>query len=162
MNFLKKDVKWCWSEDCSNAFEILKQKLISDPILRLPDPRSEFTTDASGYALGAILAQHDDLNREYVCAYASRTLHGAEVFYSITEKECLAVVWGVKHFHVYLVGVHFRIMTDHSALSWLMQLRNQVTRLVRWSIYLQAYDFEIQHRKGRIQSNVDCLSRPVL
>lgn len=84
----------------------------------------------------------------YTKAYASRTLRDAEIFYSITEKECLAVVWGVKHIHVYLVGVHFRIVTDHSALSWLMQLRNLAARLVRWSIYLQAYDFEIQHRKG--------------
>ena len=91
-DLLKKEVKWFWSSDCSVAFETLKKKLISDPILRLPNPKAEFTlyTDASGYALGAILAQRDEFNHKYVCAYASRTLRDAEIFYSVTEKECLA------------------------------------------------------------------------
>ena len=161
---MKKEERWNWSDECTESFELLKEKLVSNPILRLPDLSRPFIlyTDASGYALGAILAQIDDNASEYVCAYASRMLKGAELNYSITEKECLGVVWAIKYFHVYLSGTHFRVVTDHAALYWLMNLRDPQARLVRWSLYLQSYSFEIIHRKGRLHSNVDCLSRPVL
>ena len=97
-----------------------------------------------------------------MCYYASRLLKGAEVHYGITEKECLAVVWAVKHFRVYLHGTKFIVITDHSALKWLMTINDPTGRLARWSLYLQAYDFEIIHRKGKKHTNVDALSRPVL
>ena len=57
---------------------------------------------------------------------------------------------GIKYFIIYLYGTHFKVITDPPA--W----------LARWSIYLQVYDFEIKHRKGRLQSNIDAISRPVL
>ena len=118
-------------------------------------------TDASGYALGAILSQQIE-NEEFVCAYASRTLNTHEIHYSISEKECLAVIFGIKTFRVYLQGTKFKVITDHSALSWLMTIKDPNGRLARWVIYLQSYEFEIIHRKGNIHSNVDALSRPVV
>ncbi len=81
----------------------------------------------------------------------------AELNYGITEKECLAVVYGIKAFRIYLYGTVFKVITDHSALAWLM--KEPTGRLARWSIYLQAYKFDIEHRKG---TNVDALGRPVL
>ncbi|MCA9761261.1 MAG: DDE-type integrase/transposase/recombinase, partial [Streptococcus sp.] len=161
---LKKDHKWKWTAEQVGAFEELKEKLVSAPILRLPNLEKEFIifTDASGYALGAILAQNDDTGKDYVCSYASRTLKGAEIHYAITEKECLAVIWAIKQFHPYVSGARFTVVTDHAALSWHLKMNDPTARLMRWSLYLQAYDFEIIHRKGRIHSNVDCLSRPIL
>jgi hypothetical protein len=161
---LKKDNKFDWDDSCQSAFDELKRKLVSYPILRQPDWSKPFLlyTDASGYALGAILSQCDNDNKEYVCAYASRILKNAEVHYGITEKECLAVVYAVKYFRVYLYGSKFTIITDHSALSWLMNIADPTGRLARWSIYLQVYEFEIIHRKGKKHTNVDMLSRPVL
>ena len=163
-NLLKVDTKFVWSEDCQAAFKTLIDRLTSEPVLRLPDFEKPFIiyTDASGYALGCILAQYSDEGNEHVIAYGSRLLKGAEVHYGITEKECLAVIYGVKQFRVYVYGTKFKIITDHAALAWLMNITDPTGRVARWAIYLQAFDFEIVHRKGLVHSNVDTLSRPVL
>lgn len=105
----------------------MKNALISYPVLRQPNYTRQFIihTDASNYALGAILAQKDDIGAEYVCAYASRTLRGAEKHYGITEKECLSVVWAIKQYRIYIYGTRFQVVIDHSALMWLMKMRPQ-------------------------------------
>jgi hypothetical protein len=112
----------------------LKELLLTYPVLRRPDVTRPFTvyTDASGYALGAILAQHDYNNQEYVCHYASRLLKNDEIHYSISEKECLAIV--IHKFRIYLHGVHFTVVTDHNALVWLMSVLDPTGKLARWSI----------------------------
>ena len=164
VNLIKKDTPFQWTDVCLSAFEQLKTALLSFPILRQPNLARQFMvyTDASGYALGAILSQRDSKKNEYVCLYASRLLKGAELHYGITEKECLAVVWAIKQFRIYVHGKHFKVITDHNALVWLMSIKDPTAKLARWSIYLQSYDFEIIHRQGRVHSNVDTLSRPVL
>ena len=161
---LKKDVKWNWNSACMQSFEQLKMEFTKHPILRQANLELPFLlfTDASGVALGAVLSQIDAEGNEYVCAYASRSLKGAEIHYGITEKECLAVVWAIKYFRIYLYGAKFQVITDHSALLWLMSISDPTGRLARWSLYLQAYQFEIIHRKGKKHTNVDALSRPVL
>ena len=163
-NLLKTGVKLVWSNECELAFASLKNKLITAPILRFPDFDRKFIVqcDASGIAVGAILSQIDDEGHEYVCSYASRLLKGAELHYTITEKECLAVIYAVKLFRVYVYGVEFDLVTDHIALSWLMKLRDATGRLMRWSLYLQEFDFVIKYREGKKHANVDMLSRPVL
>ncbi|MFM7683964.1 MAG: RNase H-like domain-containing protein [Bacteroidota bacterium] len=160
---LKKDKKWEWSKECEDAFQDLKVKLMTYPILRKPDFKKEFIihTDASGLAVGAVLAQKDEYG-EYACHYASRLLKANEIHYGITEKECLAVIWAVKFFRVYIFGSNFKIVTDHSALQWLISMKDPAGRLARWAIYLQAYDFEIIHRSGRKHNNADALSRPIM
>jgi hypothetical protein len=106
------------------------------PILRQPDhskPEHSFYiyTDASGYALGAILLQFDDNSNEYVCQYASRLLKGAEIYYGIPEKECLAVIWAIRQFRTNVHGVHLYVITDHKALVWLMSIRDPSGKLAR-------------------------------
>ena len=137
---------------------------MANPILRQPNFEREFIlfTDASILGLGAILGQRDENGRDYVCYYASRTLKASETHYSISELECLAVLWSILKFYVFLYGRHFTLITDHSALTWLFSSKKLCARLERWSIQLQTFDFSIIHRKGRIHSNVDALSRPVL
>ena len=105
-NLLKKDVPFVFNKDCEEAFSILKASLTSSPVLRPPDLNKKFIlyTDASGYALGAVLGQIDDDGNEYVIAYASRMLKGAEVHYGITEKECLGVIYAVKNFRIYFLN----------------------------------------------------------
>ena len=163
-NLLKKDVEFDMSPDCKNSFKELKAILTSDLVVRPPDFTKEFflNTDASGYAIGAILGQKDEEGKEYVIAYASRLLKNAEKHYSVTEKECLAVVWATKHFRVYLFGKQFFVITDHRSLEWLLTLKDGSERLLRWSCYLQGLDFKIIYRPGRHHTNVDALSRPIL
>ncbi|KAL4134959.1 hypothetical protein QTP88_006639 [Uroleucon formosanum] len=102
-NFLKKDVKFNWDDKCQQAFDKLKTILCSEPILQYPDFKKEFilTTDASGKALGAILSQ-GKIGSDLPISYASRTLNNAELNYSTTELECLAIIFGVKQFRPYL------------------------------------------------------------
>ena len=164
---MKKETPFVFDEACKKAFENLKEVLTSDPILRPPDFSKEFIlyTDASGYCLGLILGQKTDDNKEYVVAYGSRMLKGAELHYSITEKEALAVIFAVIHFRVYLYGKKFTIVTDHAALKWLMSItdfKSTTERLARWAIRIQCFEFDIIHRAGRIHSNVDVLSRPIM
>jgi hypothetical protein len=163
-NLLKKNVEWSWSENCQRAFEDMKTRLVEYRVLRHPqfDKRFYLYTDASNNALGGILGQIDEDGKEYVCAYASRLLKAEECNYGITEKECLGVLWAIKHFRIYLYGQRFTVITDHAALSWLMNINEPTGKLARWSIYLQTYDFEVIHKKGSQHLNVDVLSRPVL
>ena len=138
--------------------------MVNYPILRKPDFSRPFnvSTDASTTALGAILTQTDDDGNEYVVCYASRLLKDSEKHYSITELECLAVVWAINYFRVYLFGNKFTITTDHYALKWLLTVKNPNTRLTRWAILLQSFKFEVIHKSGKKHTNVDALSRPVL
>ena len=161
---LKKEAIWQWSNECQHAFEKLKYALVNAPVLKQPDLDRPFLlyTDASREGLGCILSQKDDSNREYVCAYYSRSLQGAENNYTIQELECLAVVWGIKQNRIYLYGTKFIVITDHQALIWLKSLTDPNTRLLRWVIFLQEYEFDVLYRKGVAHTNVDPLSRDVL
>jgi hypothetical protein len=158
---LKKEIKFKWGEKQQEAFEILKQKLMEEPILGYPDYEKSFIlfTDASGTGLGAILSQKDEEGKEIVIAYASKSLTPAERNYVITEQECLAIVWGIQYFHKYLVTRPFTVVTDHSALKSLRTIENPTGRRARWIMKLQQYDFEVQHRSGRSNRNADAMSR---
>ncbi|ETL86612.1 hypothetical protein L917_13979 [Phytophthora nicotianae] len=92
-------------------------------------------------------------------AYASKVNSGEESNYSITELECLAVVWSVKLFRPYLYGRTFSIITDHAALKWLMTRANLAGRLHRWSLTLQEYDFGIEYCPGSTNVVANALSR---
>ena len=101
-------------------------------------------------------------DNEYVILYAFRLLEGAEIHYGITEKECLGVVWAVKLCRCYLYGTEFTIVTDHSALKWLITIPEPAGRLARWVLFLQMFSCTIIHRKGILHTNVDAISRPIL
>jgi hypothetical protein len=162
-SLLRKSEAYKWLDQHQQAFETLKQRLISAPILVHPDFDQPFMifTDASATGLGAILSQKDDEGRERVVRYASRRTSDSERNYSATNLECLGVVWAVKHFRKYVTGTHFQIITDHSAIKSLMKTINPQGQTARWIIELQNYDFEIIHKAGRTHSNVDTLSRTI-
>nr|XP_049701809.1 uncharacterized protein LOC126055664 [Helicoverpa armigera] len=157
---LKKDIPFFWSNEQQIAFEELKGKLISAPILIYPDFSKPFvlTCDASNYAISAILSQ-GEIGKDRPIAYSSRTLNKAETNYSTTEKECLAIVFGTKTFRPYLYGHRFTIVTDHRPLKWLFNCKDPGSRLVRWRLKLEEFDYNIEYKKGKINSNADALSR---
>lgn len=152
-----------WNDDCEEAFTSIKKLLTTAPVLSCPDFEKEFTLhcDASGVGLGAILSQEFE-DGEKVIAYASRSLSKQERKYSATELECLAVLWAIEKFRCYLEGYTFTVVTDHSSLKWLDNLKDPVGRLGRWAVRLQQYDYKIVHRKGKENEAPDALSRAPL
>lgn len=159
-SLLKKDIAFHWSHEQTQAFNTLKQKLISAPLLQYPDFSQPFivTTDASNYAVGAALSQ-GEIGKDKPIAFASRTLNKAEGNYSTTEKELLAILFAVNTFRPYIYGYKFKIVTDHRPLTWLFNAKDPGGRLVRWRLKLEEYDYEIVFKPGRINCNVDALSR---
>ena len=159
-NLLKKGVTFEWNDECQTAFERLRDSLLEAPILSYPNFQETFSlyTDASNTGIGAILAQHID-GCEKTIAYASRSLKPHERKYATIDRECLALVWGIKHFRPYLYGREFEVITDHNPLKWLDNAKDPHSRLSRWSLSLQSYAFTIKHRPGKSHGNVDTLSR---
>jgi len=159
---MRKEQPFNWTDEVKKNLKKLKEHLISAPILIYPDFSKPFLlyTDASSFGLGAVLSQKDDDGKEHVVAYASRRTDQCEVNFHATELECLAVKWAVEHFRPYLQSnIPFTIITDHSALKGLFNTPNLSGRLARWVMTLREYTYNVEHRKGRLHSNVDPLSR---
>ncbi|CAB0028436.1 unnamed protein product [Trichogramma brassicae] len=157
---LKKNTKYIWGEEQQAAFGRIKALIASAPMLSRPSFEHEFVvqTDASDSGLGAVLTQTIDGEEKVLC-FASRTLNKAERNYSVTERECLAVLWAIQKFRPYVEGYRFRVITDHSSLRWLHNLRNPTGKLSRWSLELQQFDYIVEHRKGTNNVVPDALSR---
>ena len=157
----RKNVNFCWSVTCQEAFERLKQLLVDTPLLIFPNFSRGFVmeTDTSGVGLGAVLAQQVEDGTLHPVAYASRTLQTHEQNYGATELEALGVVWAAKHFRHYLYEHKCVIYTDHEALKSLLNTPYPSGKLARWGLILQDMDLEIKYRSGKKNSNADALSR---
>ena len=142
------------------SFEMLKEALTSPPILAMPNDGDDFVldTDASDFAIGAVLSQRQD-GVERVVAYASRSLDRRERNYCVTRKELLAVVHFLRFFKQYLLGRHFKVRTDHAALSWLRHTPDPIGQQGRWLEQMEEFDFLIEHRAGVRHGNADAMSR---
>jgi len=156
----KKAIPFHWSPDQQTAFETLRDAIIQTPVIAMFDPNKQCSvfTDASKIGIGAILTQKDEQNHDKVIAYYSKRLNSTQENYSASELECLAVVEAIEHFDNYL-HKPFKVITDHSALKWLLNFKDTKSRLFRWSIRLSTKNFEIIHRAGSAQQHVDALSR---
>ena len=154
---LDKGVEFCWDLRCQTALGELKRRLSSAPVLANPDISEPFDvfTDASDLAVAAVLQQNGK-----PIEFASRSLTTPERKYSVSEKECLAILYALKTFRHYLLGRHFTLYTDHCPLTFLQNQRNDSHgRLGRWSLILQNYDFTIKYIKGTSNISADALSR---
>ena len=158
---LKKDAKInINNKGYISCFEKCKLPLSNAPILQYPDfsKQLRLTTDASNFALGAVLSQNID-GKDLPIAYASRTLNDHEVNYSTTEKELFAIVWATKHFHHYVYGRKFKLITDHKPLIWLNSLKEPNSKLIRWKLKLSQYNYDIEYQKGKQNYVANYLSR---
>lgn len=160
-DLLGKHDKFVWSTEANAAFEELKVRMTSAPVLSHPDFTKPFVIqcDASKTGIGGVLYQLDDNGDEHPIAFMSRKLNSAQRNYSVTEQECLAAVLSLKKFRGYVEGHDFKIVTDHASLKWLMTQKDLTGRLARWSLKLQGFRFEIEHRKGSANVVPDALSR---
>lgn len=142
------------------SFEICKQILGSSQILQYPDFSQPFilTTDASQYAVGAVLSQ-GPVGKDRPIAFASRTLSKTEEAYSTIEKELLAIVWACKHFRPYLFGHKFTLYTDHKPLTFTFSMKEPNSKIVRWRLFLSEFDYDIKYKPGKQNIVADSLSR---
>src|SRR6185369_10695319 len=151
-----------WEEPQEQAFNTLKQKMITAPVLAHPDYDKEFIlyTDASYDGLGFILAQIGEDGKEHPIQYGGRKLKPSERNYTITDLECLGIVWGVRKTRQFTGQNKFTLITDHKALETLRkQELPTIGRRTRWILELEQYNFEVKHRKGRKMAHVNHFSR---
>ncbi|GBM46244.1 Transposon Ty3-I Gag-Pol polyprotein [Araneus ventricosus] len=144
--------------ECQDAFELLKNKLVTKPVLQLYGSKLTLRVfcDASQVA---ILKQTDSSGNLHPVSYYSRTLRSYEKNYYITELECLVIVDALDKFYYYLHVKKFIIHTDHAALVWIKNVKNLRGRLFRWSLKLSMFDYEVKHLKGTGNVEADMLSR---
>ncbi|KAG7557039.1 Retrotransposon gag domain [Arabidopsis suecica] len=157
---LCKETEFTFDEECLTAFKLIKEALVTAPIVQAPnwDYPFEIMCDASDYAVGAVLGQKID-KKLHVIYYASRTMDDAQVRYATTEKELLAVVFAFEKFRSYLVGSKVTVYTDHAALRHIYAKKDTKPRLLRWILLLQEFDMEIVDKKGIENGVADHLSR---
>ncbi|RDY07908.1 Retrovirus-related Pol polyprotein from transposon 17.6, partial [Mucuna pruriens] len=159
---LQKDVEFNFDQPCIEAFQELKSRLTSAPILQAPnwDLPFELMCDASDSALGAVLGQRAGAGLPvHVIAYASRTMDSAQQNYTTTEKELLAIVFALDKFRPYLLGSKIIVFSDHAALRYLLKKPDAKPRLIRWMLLLQEFNIEIRDKRGVENSVADHLSR---
>ncbi|CAM4707096.1 unnamed protein product [Lepidochelys kempii] len=150
-----------WTGKCQKAFNKLKATLMSDPVLRAPDFDKPFlvTTDASERGVGAVLMQKGPDQEFHPVVFLSKKLSERESNWSVTEKECYAIVYALEKLRPYVWGRRFHLQTDHAALKWLHTVKETNRKLLRWSLALQDFDFDIQHISGASNKVADALSR---
>ncbi len=149
-----------WTGACEEAFNTLKERMCTDPVLQSPnfDQRFLVQVDASEKGIGAVLAQ-GTAGEEKPVVFLSRKLLPRETRYSTIEKECLAIKWSLESLRYYLLGREFDLETDHRALTWIHTMKDNNARITRWYLALQPYSFKVRHRPGRLNLVADYLSR---
>ncbi|GJU69537.1 putative reverse transcriptase domain-containing protein [Tanacetum coccineum] len=152
----QKGIKFDWGEKEENAFQLIKQKLCSAPILALPEGSEDFVVycDASHKGLGAVLMQ-----REKVIAYASRQLKVHEKNYTTHDLELGSVVFALKIWRHYLYGTRCTVFTDHKSLQHILDQKELNMRQRRWLELLSDYDCDIRYHPGKANVVADALSQ---
>jgi len=158
-----KDRKWEWGVEQQGAFEELKKRFTTEPILAVPDRDQEMRieADASDYTMGGILLVKGENGKWRPVAFISKSLSPAEKNYEIHDKEMLAVIRCLEDWRHYLEGTkkEFKIWTDHKNLQYFMSSQKLNCRQARWALYLSRFNFTLKHVPGRSMGKVDSLSR---
>ena len=148
---------------CEKAFQGLKAILENAPVLAAPnfDKPFKLAVDASDVAAGAVLLQQGNDGVDHPIGYFSKKFNKNQKNYSTVEKECLALILAIQNFEVYIssIGKPIIVYSDHNPLTFINKMKGKNQRLLRWSLYLQEYNLEIHHIKGRDNVIADCLSR---
>ena len=149
-----------WEKEQQEAFEKIKELLVSPVVLALPQKEGMFIldTDASNEAIGGCLSQ-DQEGTVRPLSFSGKRLTPAQRKYCTTRKELLAVITFTRQYRHYLLGRKFLVRTDHNSLTWLMRFKDAEGQLARWLEELAQFDIQILHRKGSQHTNADALSR---
>ena len=155
------DLPGVWTEECTKAFNKLKNQLSTAPVL-IPlewNKPFEVHVDASNFAIGSVLSQKNEEGHDCPIYFSSRQLSGAEKNYSVTEHEGLGMVYFVQKYRHYLLGYKFTFHIDHDALKYMVNKPQLSGRIARWVLLLQEFNFDVDVRLGKKHANADFLSR---
>jgi hypothetical protein len=159
----KKDTPWNWGPAQQQAFDALKDKFCKAPVLIRPDTAKPFLleTDASDYAVGAILSQKGDDDKWHPTSFFSKSFTEAERNYEIYDKELGAIIKALNEYQHYLEGAKepIEILTDHKNLEYFMTTQSLTRRQARWALFLSRFNFTLRHRPGKLSAKPDALSR---
>ncbi|GMF64161.1 unnamed protein product [Phytophthora fragariaefolia] len=159
---LKKDAAGDWTAECQQAFDAVKQGLTEAPILAVADQDRPFhvVCDASDFAIGCALMQHDHEERDRVVYYQSGQLKPAERNFPVHDKEPLAMKYALAKFRVYLLGSRpFVVYTDHASLRTAIKSPHISQRMAQWLSFFAEYNFQVEYKPGRLNVVADALSR---
>ncbi|KAG3011197.1 hypothetical protein PC119_g13289 [Phytophthora cactorum] len=159
---LKKEAEWKWTAKCQQAFEAVKQGLTEAPILAVADQDRPFhvVCDASDFAIGCALMQHDQEGHDRGVYYQSRQLKPAERNYRVHDKDLLAIKYALTKFRVYLLGSGpFVVNTDHASLRTAVKSPHISQRMARWLSFFAEYDSRVEYKPGRLNVVAVALSR---
>ena len=147
-NLLRKHTgKWRWTAEAEEAFHRLKKEFETPLTLARPDPHLEYTlqTQTSNIGMSAVLFQVKMDGTRSIISYGSAKFSPAELRYEQTERDCLAVIWGLKKYKAYLLSRHFILLTDTTSLNWQSQFKNTAAKLGRWACLLGEFSFTLRH-----------------
>jgi hypothetical protein len=158
---LKKGVKWEWTTQLQRAFEDLRSQFAHSIHLVHPNDELPYSmySDASKFAVGALLMQANENGETHIVSTASRVLTATEQRYSTCEQELLAVIYALRKFRLYVFGHKILIKTDSKASSSLQQCTLASNRIARWDMQLEGYDIQISHINGTRNYLADVISR---
>ncbi|ESK81775.1 hypothetical protein Moror_5377, partial [Moniliophthora roreri MCA 2997] len=161
-NLLQKNRKFEWTKECQIAFDLLKAKFLSEPILIMPDVDKPFIieADASKWATGAVLRQKGTDGEWHPCGYLSKSLSPTEQNYEIYDRELLAIYRALLEWRHYLMGGNFKviILSDHKNLTYFKMAQKLNRRQARWSLFLSEFDLGLIHIPGKSITQADALS----
>ena len=160
-DLMKKDVPFRFDDSCHDAFDKLREALISAPILTIYDPKceTELHCDASLHGFGAVLMQRKSDGKFHPISYFSKSTTPQEAKYHSFELETLAMIYALRRFRTYLEGIPFKIITDCNSLTLTLNRRELNPRIARWALELENYNYSVQHRPGVRMGHADALSR---
>ena len=156
----KKDTPWTWGSAQQEAFDAIKAKFCSEPILKVYDPElpTRVEVDASGFAVGGILSQKHEDGLWHAVAYRSESMNKEERNYEIYDREMLGLIRALEDWQHFLEGIEFEVVTDHKNIEWWATMRDLNRRQARWSLYLSRFNFKVTYKKGE-SMQADALSR---
>ena len=160
-NLTRKRIIFKWTQECDISFNEIKKLLTEAPVLKLPDVDKPFILqcDASGKALGAVLAQINADGYEQPIAYASRALTETEQKYTTTEREGLVIVWAITYFKYLICDQPVDVYTDHRPLAVMRSVQEPYGRIGRFILKIQHLNLKLNYKPGATNQNADALSR---
>jgi hypothetical protein len=159
----RKDAEWLWTEQCQKAFDELRDRVTSEPVLAHPelDKQFELEVDTSRFAVGAVLLQKKEDSKKHPIAYFSKTLNKAQQNYNIADLELLAIIMSLDNWRPFLAGSPHKVIvySDHQNLLYWKEPHKISRRVAREVLRLSEYNIEIRHIKGTANGRADALSR---